>query len=386
MVLANTGDGIRMAAFPLLAASLTDEPVAVGAVAAASALPWLLTGMVAGALADRHGARLLLVAADALRLSLLLVLIAGLVTGRASIGLVAVTAFGLGVGETVRDTAAVTVVPRLVPTALLERANGRMVAGEVAGNEFVGPLVGGVLFGVGAALPFVANSDSLAVGVLLVFSVPATVLGWHRPDATAIVPSESSGMWVGARWLGRHRTLRSLVVVGVLVAVADSAWFAVLVLWADQRLGIGPSGFGMLLAVGALGGLVGALGAERVIGSGRHGGVLLVSQLLITVTPGLLVVAPDRWAAGVVVAVTSGAFGIFNVAAVSLRHRLVPAHVLGRVVAVWRTSVLGAGALGALLGGVLASTAGLQSPFVLSVALGVLAMAVGRRGLGPRVG
>ncbi|MGN6576153.1 MAG: MFS transporter, partial [Nocardioides sp.] len=375
-VLANIGDGIRMAAFPLLAASLSDQPVVVGLVAAASSLPWLLTGLLAGSLADRHSARLLLVISDAARMAVLVTLVAALLLDRAGIGLVVAAAFALGVGETVRDTTAATVVPRLVPTVLLERANGRMVAGEVAGNEFVGPLIGGGLFALGAALPFVANSAALAVGVLLVLSLPATLLALARPDGDAKSATEPAGMWAGARWLGRHRLLRSLVVSGVFVAVADSAWFAVLVLYARQRLQLGPSGFGVLLAVGAVGGLLGATVAERLIGTGRHRGVLLVSMVLITVPPALLLAVPAWWAAAVVVVVTSAAFGVFNVAAASLRHRLVPQQVLGRVVAAWRTTVLGAGAVGALLGGAVASFSGLGTPFVLSVGLGVVAVAV----------
>jgi MFS family permease len=120
--LANVGDGIRLAAFPLLAVSLTADPVSVAAVTAAQALPWLVTGLLAGALADRRGARALLVWADTARVLVLAVLVVAVVMGRASVPLVLVASFALGVGETVRDTAAQTAVPSLVPERLLERA------------------------------------------------------------------------------------------------------------------------------------------------------------------------------------------------------------------------------------------------------------------------
>lgn len=375
-VLVNVGDGIRVAAFPLLAASLTDDPTAVAAVAAASALPWLLTGLLAGSLADRSSARLLLTAADATRAVVLLGLIAALVTGRAAVGLVAAAALVLGVGETLRDTAAQAVLPRLVPAAMLERANGRMTAGEVAGNEFVGPLVGAALFAVGAALPLVANSAVLALAVLLVLTLPATLLARRHPPAAADGEAIPAGVRAGVVWLGRHRTLRALVVAGAFVAAADGAWFAILVLYTEVRLDLGAVGFGVLLATGAVGGLAGALGAERIIGGRRHGTVLLRSMAIATGAPILLLAAPTRWAAVVVVVATSAAFGVFNVAAVSLRHRLVPEDVLGRVVAAMRTAVLGAGALGAIAGGVVASAQGLDAPFVLSAVLGVLAVTV----------
>ncbi|GAA2017482.1 MFS transporter [Pseudokineococcus marinus] len=374
-VLANVGDGIRLAAFPLLAASLTDDPALVAVVAAAAGLPWLVTGLVAGLLADRAGARLLLVTADLTRTAVLTGLVVALVTGTATIPVVAAAAFLLGVGETVRDTTAQTVVPRLVPTGLVERANGRMTAGEVAGNELVGPLVGASLFAAGAALPFVANSAALAFGVLLVLTVPAAVLA-HRPLTAPTAEAAPAGLWGGLRWLSRHRTLRALAVVGAVVALADSAWFAVFVLYTEVRLDLGAVGFGLLLATGAVGGLGGAWLADRVIGVGRHRTVLTWSMAATAVAPALLLVAPDRWAAVVVVVVTSAAFGVFNVAAGSLRHRLTPGHVLGRVVAVWRTAVLGASGVGALAGGLVASRQGLQAPFVLSALLGLLAVAV----------
>ncbi|TYP81257.1 MFS transporter [Blastococcus xanthinilyticus] len=374
-VLANVGDGIRLAAFPLLAAGLTDDPVAVGLVAAAAALPWLVTGLIAGSLADRRSTRALLITADASRAVVLLGLIAVLLADRASIPLVAGAAFVLGVAETVRDTAAQTAVPRLVPAALLERANGRLVAGEVAGNEFVGPLVGGTLFAAGAWLPFAVNSAVAALGVLLVLTVPATLLALRAPVDPGDRPvAVAGGIRAGLRWLGGHRVLRRLVLVGVLVALADSAWFAVLVLYADARLGLGPVGFGVLLAAGAIGGLLGASLAERLIAGRRHAPVLRWSTAVATGAPVLLVAAPTRWAAVGVVVATSAAFGTFNVAALSLRHRLVPEQVLGRVVAAWRTAVLGAGALGALAGGTVASAYGLEAPFLLSAVLGAAAV------------
>lgn len=374
-LLANLGDGIRAAAFPLLAASLTDSPAVVGAIAMTAALPWLVTGLLAGALADRRSARLLLVGADTVRVVVLLGLLVVLLLDEASIALIAVAAFVLGVGETLRDTTAQTVVPRLVPAALIERANGRLVAGEVTGNEFVGPLVGGALFAAGAALPFVANSAVLAIAVLLVLTLPATVMAPRRPPSPRSTDLPST-VRAGVRWLARHRTLRALVVAGALVALADSAWFAILVLYADSRLDLGAAGFGMLLAVGAAGGLLGAFAADRIIAQRRHRLVLLWSMAITAGAPALLLVAPQTWAAIVVVVTTSAAFGVFNVAATSLRHRLVPPQVLGRIVATWRTVVLGAGALGALTGGLVASARGLDAPFVLSVLLGGLAVVV----------
>ncbi|RFU19881.1 MFS transporter [Geodermatophilus marinus] len=373
-VLVNLGDGIRLAAFPLLAAWLSGDPLAVGAVAAAGTLPWLLTGPVAGVLADRHGARVLLPSADGGRVLVLLALVALLLADRATVPAVALAAFLLGVAETVRDVATETAVPRLVPTALLERANGRLVAGTLVGNEFVGPLVGGLLFAAGAALPFLVNGAATAVAVLLVLSVPAAVLSvTAAPAGPGANPPRGAG--AGLRWLARDRLLRVLAGAVAVVALADSAWFAVFVLYAEARLGLGAVGFGGLLALGAGGGLAGALLADRLVGGRRHRGVVAAGALLATATPCLLAAAPGLWSAGAVVVTTSAGFGLLNVAAAGLRQRVVPRGLLGRVTATWRTAVYGAAALGALGGGWLASGAGLEAPFLLAAALGVAATA-----------
>jgi Na+/melibiose symporter-like transporter len=275
-------------------------------------------------LADRVEARRLLLLADAARVLVLCGLVALLVTERAGIAAVLAAALLLGVSETVRDTAAETVVPRLVQADQLEQAGGRLTAGSLIGNEFAGPLVGGLLFGAGAALPFVASSAASALAVLLVLSLPVAVLRLLTPMCSA-ERSVDAGTLAGLRWLSRQRLLGALVVVVALVALADSAWFAVFVLYTEVRLGLSPVAFGALLALGAGGGLAGSLSADRLVAGRRHTGAVAWSSAVATTSPALLLLWPELWAAGVVVVVTSAAFGVLNVAAAGLRYRLVPA-------------------------------------------------------------
>jgi MFS family permease len=371
--LANVGDGIRLAAFPLLAASLTASPVGVAAVTAGQALPWLVTGLLAGSLVDRRGSRTLLVWADTARVVVLTGLVVAVATGLASVPLVVLASFLLGVGETVRDTAAQTALPGLVPERLLERANGRLVAGEIVGNEFVGPPVGAALFVVGAALPFAANGASLALAVMLVLTLPMSLASRRAAPPTT---AAGHGVVAGLRWLMRHRLLRALVAVTAAVAAADSAWFAVLVLYAQNRLVTGTLGFGALLAVGAFGGLLGSLIADRLVERYRHRAVLTWSLAVTAGIPTLLVVTSRLWAAVLVIVVTSGAFAVWNVTAASLRQRTVPRELLGRVVAASRTVTFGAAAAGALLGGILTTVVGVEAPFVFSGLVAVVATAV----------
>ena len=375
--LANIGDGIRLAAFPLLAASLTDDPLAVATVAAAQFLPWLLFGLMAGSWADRFPSRRLLVTADALRTVVLGVLVAGIALGWAGIALVVAAAVVLGVGETVRDTAAQSTIPRLVAAPLLERANSRLVAGEIVGNEFVGPPVGAALFAVGAALPFAANGGALALALMLLLSVPLSaglLTSRERPAAEV-----EDGVRAGLRWLAGHRLLRTLTGVGALVAAADAAWFSIFVLFVRNRLDLGVVGFGWLLASGALGGLVGSWAAERLLvrrgAVTRHREVLAGSIVVTAGVPVLLVAVPELWAAVAVTVITSGGFALFNVAALSLRHRSVPEGLVGRVTAAGRVVTLSSAGVGTLLGGWLAGAIDLATPFLFSGVLAVVALA-----------
>lgn len=370
--LANVGDGIRLAAFPLLAASLTANPIAVAAVAAAQSLPWLVTGLLAGSLADRRRPRALLAQADTARVVVLGVLVVAVAMDWASVPLVLLASFLLGVGETVRDTAAQTALPGLVPERLLERANGRLVAGEIVGNEFVGPPVGAALFVAGAALPFAANGASLALAVMLMLTLPISIAARPPQDA----PKQASpGVVAGLRWLAGQRVLRTLALVTAAVAAADSAWFAILVLYAAGPLGIGATGFGILLAAGALGGLLGSFIVDRLVAGRRHRMILTCSLAITAGIPAILAVTTQLWAAILVIVVTSGSFAVLNVTVVSLRQRLVPRELLGRTIAAGRTLSFSAAAAGALLGGVLTATIGIEAPFIFSGLVAVMATA-----------
>jgi MFS family permease len=166
------------------------------------------------------------------------------------------------------------------------------------------------------------------------------------------------------------------VIVVTLVALADSGWFAIFVLYAEQALNLTPSGFGALIAIGAGGGLTGALLADRAVASRGHVSVIGWSAAAATITPLSLLLLPSVWVAVVVVVGTSAAFGVLNVAAAGMRYRMVPHGLLGRVSAVWRTSAYGASAAGAIAGGAIASVAGLDAPFLLSLVVGAVAVTV----------
>ncbi|MGY1709953.1 MFS transporter [Geodermatophilus sp. SYSU D00758] len=261
----NLGDGIGLAAGPLLVASQTSDPLLVALAGLLQRLPWLLFGLHAGVLADRVDRRLLVVLVDGLRAAVLGVLTVVLVTGRVDVAVVLVAMALLGTAEVFADTATGTLLPMVVPRADLGVANARLMAGHLTAGELAGPAIGAALFAAGSAWPFLTQALCVALGAVLVsrMRLPAV----PRPAGRARV---SRDILEGLRWTWGNPAVRTLTLTIVSFNVTYGAAWSVLVLYADQRLGLGPVGFGLLTSVGALGGVVGTASYDRLE---RHAGL-----------------------------------------------------------------------------------------------------------------
>lgn len=374
--LSNLGDGIRLAAFPLLAATLTHDPMLIAGVVVAGQLPGLLLGLTAGSLADRFDRRRLIIAVDAARLALLLGLIALIAGGWATITVLYAVVFVSGMAEVLRDTTASTLVPSIVSADQLDRANGRLVTAEIAGNEFVGPPLGGYLFGIALVLPFAINGGTLAIAVILVASIPALI-----QTTTTAAPGprrHRSPIKVGLHWLRAHRNYWSIPATSVALAMTDSAWFTILVLYIQDVLHLEPVWYGILLAVGAIGGLGGGFLAADI--TSRLGAKITSIGCLAIAAAGQLALGTTSSviATAAVLATSSMAFAIWNVQARTIVQRCAPADLLGRITSINRTVIAAATVIGASLGGLTAHHLGLHAPFLLGlpILLGATAFVV----------
>lgn len=377
--LSNLGDGIRAAAFPLLAASLTSSPILVSGVAVAGQAPILVFGLVAGVAADRFNRRRLVLVLDIVRTVLLAGLVLLIATGAVSLWAVYGAVFVSGIASALRDTTAGTLLPAIVGRDQIDRANGRMVTAEIAGNEFVGPPLGGYLFGIAVALPFAINSGAMAIAAALIASLP--VMLFSAGSTSRSLASLPLDLRAGFRWLLQRRDVRAVPATSVALAMTDSAWFTLLVLYLRDVLDLPASWFGVMLAVGAIGGLAGGLVAARI---GRAIG------LRWTIVGSLLVAAAGQLALGttssivvtaLVLTASSWVFAVWNVAARTLIQRRTPPQMLGRVVSINTTVITAASLLGALLGGLTAQYLGLHAPFLFGVPLLLTAAVVGWRAL-----
>ncbi|GAA4623759.1 MFS transporter [Cellulomonas oligotrophica] len=378
---ANLGDGVVQVAVPLLALGLTRAPGQIAMVSAAAWVPWLVLGLVAGVVVDRTDRRLTQTVALTGRAALLAGATALAATGRLTLPLLLVVVLAYGVTEVLADLAATALVPHLVTPALLPAANGRLVAVQQVANAFLGgPLAAGLLvlgsgwvLGVPAALAAVA-------AVVLLHGVPGT-FGAVPDDAHARGRRSAAGAWEEARaglgFVARHPVLRPVVLAGAVVNMASTAYFTVFTLWVvgpGSAVGMTTQTFPLLLvglAVGAVAGSLSASGAARRIGEVRAMvgayGVAFALLLVPVLVPHPAAVAGTLVAVGALSAVG-------NVVNETLRQRVAPPHLMGRVTGAGRTLVHGLMPVGALLAGAVAERAGLATALVGAVGLSVLAV------------
>ncbi|GLV85991.1 MFS transporter [Streptomyces lavendulae subsp. lavendulae] len=353
------GDGVSHAALPLLALTLTRDPMALAVVAAAGTLPWLLFGVLGGALVDRWDRRRTMWVTDAARGALLATAAAAAALDMLNVPLLAAVSFLLGLGGLFFDTAATAYLPDLLgrDPALLERANSRLRGTQTAASGFAGPPVGSALLAVGRAVPLVADAVSFALCALLVRSLPAT----PRP-----VPQAGESLLrqarAGASYVFRDRLLLGLALRPAVGNIAFLAVETVLALFAHDRLGVDGLGFGLLLTAEATGGLLGA-GIASFLGRRLGTGTALTCTALVEGLAILgLAAAPNPYAAGLALAVCGAGMGATMVLGPSLRQAIVPARLMGRVASTSRMLAMCAAPFGAFLGGWLAGSYDVRTP------------------------
>ncbi|WP_353946287.1 MFS transporter [Streptomyces sp. HUAS MG91] len=360
------GDGVSHAALPLIALTLTRDPMALAVVTAAGTLPWVLFGVLGGALVDRWDRRRTMWITDAARAVLLATPAAAAALDVLSIPLLAAVAFLLGLGGLFFDTAATAYLPDLLgrDPVLLERANSRLRGAQTAASGFAGPPAGSALLALGRAVPLLVDAVSFALSALLVRSLPAA----HRP-----VPQARESLLrqarAGASYVFRDRLLLGLALRPAVGNIAFLAVETVLALFAHDRLGIGSLGFGLLLTAEAAGGLLGA-GIASFLGRRLGTGAALTCTAAVEGLAVLgLAASPNPYAAGLALAVCGAGMGATMVLAPSLRQTIVPAHLMGRVASTSRMLAMCAAPFGAFLGGWLATAYDVRTPLFAAAGL-----------------
>jgi MFS family permease len=356
----NVGDGIALAAGPLLVASIDSDPRWVAGAVFVQQLPWLLFSLISGVYVDRLDRRTLLVVVNLIRGVVIGGLAIAVAIGFAGIPLIYLAFFLVGTAETLADNASQSLLVDLVRGDQLPRANARLIATQVVADQFLSPPVGAALFVVAAALPIGLNAVAFVFAALLLAGIKG---GRRRADVVVARRAMRAEIGAGLRWLLHHRVLRMLAVSMGLMNLTLMAAFAVLVLYARQRLGLGEIGFGLLLSAMAVGGLLGTLVAGRLQDRFNDSVLLRAGLIVETLTHVVLALVTEPWPA-VVTLVFFGMHGsVWSVVARSWRQRVVPEHLRGRVNSVYLLFSVGGAALGSLVSGPVAGAFGITAPF-----------------------
>jgi MFS family permease len=355
----NLGDGIALAAGPLLIASQTHDPLIVALAPLLQQLPWLLFGLYAGALADRLDRRLMILVGDGLRACLVVVLVLAITTGTLSVPLLLALLFLLGVAETFVDTTAGTLTPMLVAKTDLGVATSRLFAGFVTVNQLVGPPVGAALFAAGMAWPFAAQFVLMLFGLVLVSRVRLPPHGTPRGQRGHL----RTDIVAGLRWLWHHPPVRTLALTIVSFNVTWGAAWSVLVLYSTVHLGMSEVGFGLLTTATAVGGVVGTLSYDWLEKRVELGTLMRTCLGLEVLTHFALALAPTAWVAMLIMFVFGAYAFVWGTLSATVRQRAVPTAFQGRVNSAYNVGVFGGMVLGSGLGGLIARHFGVTAPF-----------------------
>lgn len=362
--ISNLGDGVGQLAYPWLASAVTRNPILIALVAVAQRLPWLVFTLPAGVITDRLDRRRIMVAANGGRavltggVAIAVLWRGGALPGPDELDMVGETELALylcvvvatlllGVGEVMYDNSAQTIMPALVATDDLEKANGRLWAAESVTNQFLGPPLGSLLLAVGFAVPFFVDAGTFAVSAALIFAISAT------PPRSEPAPRRPWRVELreGFGWLWHHDLLRPMAIVlgGLNGLGAVSA--AVLVLFSQEVLGTSATEFAVLSTAGAVGGVLGGWTASWVskrIGSGPSLWVTMLGGAGTSAVIGAVSLWPIVW---LMFGFYAFSAVLWNVITVSLRQSIIPDRLLGRVNSVYRFFAWGAIPIGAMVGG-----------------------------------
>lgn len=372
-VVMNLGDGIILAAGPLLVASQTGDAFLVAMAYFAQVTPALLFSIVAGAAADRLNRRTISIVLNLARAVVLAILAAAIASDSVSILLVLAALFLLSTAETFADIAEGSLLPRLVPREHLTTANARLNGAFLGVNQLIAPPIGAFLFVLGAPIPFAADAACFLVAAILIGRLAHDVGVTRRagepaaddpasnaaPQAQGVLHEIAEGM----RWLRHHPAMRTLVITIVAFNVTYGAAWSVLVLYVRDQLGMDEVGYGIITAASAVGGILGTVAYDRLTRRFSLSDLMRAGLVIETVTHLSLALTRSPAVALVVFFVFGAHAFIWSTTATTIRQRSVPDAIYGRVSGVYRVGIFGGLVAGAPIGGFLASQFGIAAPF-----------------------
>lgn len=360
--ISNLGDGMVVAAAPLLAISLTDDSRLIAAISFAAMLPWLILSLPAGVYLDRHDRQKIMVRANLVRGLIFALIAIGAATDSLNIYLLIVATMLAGVCELFFDMSSQAILPAIVNQESLEVANSRLYISQIISNGFVGLPFGAWIFVIAIGAPFSINAIALILAALLIRSIRIK----SAPKVESSTNSFGADLRQGLAWLWKHDLLRTLAIMLGVANMCGMFAQAVFVKFARDELGLGARGFGILLAAISVGSIVGGLIGQRVSKKLGATTAIILSYIIFAISDVIPGVFPKIWTVALSGIVMAIAGTTWNVITVSMRQRLIPTELFGRVNSVYRFIGTGSTAFGALIGGQIAYSFGLRATYLAS--------------------
>jgi MFS family permease len=367
-VVSTIGTRISGLAYPLVVLAITGSAAQAGLVAAAQTAPFLIWFGPAGALVDRWPRKRIMLAADAGRAVALASVAVAVLLGRITLAHLIVVAFVEGTLYVFFQLAETAALPYVVPRPQLPAAVAQNQARD-QGASLIGQPLGGFLFGLGHALPFVVDAVSYLVGIAMTVPIRPSLEEERPPERRHLVAEISEG----ARWLWDQHLLRALVAIAAVGNLAFGALPLTIIVRA-RDLGASSASIGVLLGLFGAGAIAGALAAPLVHRLVPPNVVLLGVLWLWVVQMVALALAPTVFLLGAVY--TAGALmgPIFQTTSAAYRYALTPDRLQGRVQGVAQMTGRCTVPLGALLGGISLQTLGAVPTFAaLATCLAIVA-------------
>ena len=375
----NVADGLLKTSVPLLAATLTRDPVVVAALAAVVMLPWLFFAIPIGSLVDRVDRRKALWLANVIRFATSAALTVSIVTGTVNIPILYAVAFIIGAAEVLYDTTAQALIPQMLKPEQLERGNSRLSIGATMVGELVGSPLSGILYAAAIFLPFLSGTLGILLAAVLVAVIPGTYKAVMALDDNGEQQPRKS-LWAdmrfGISYLINDKVLLKLVLLTSSIGFFFSATGSTIVLFMLDVLQVPFALFGFVFLAGALGNIVGSFLAPKL--SSRFGRMNMMALTIFasgvfTVLSGL---APNVWVWIVLSAFGGIAISQWNILLMSTYHQIIPNELFGRIHGTRRTLVWGLMPIGSLLGGLLALI-DLRAPMIIGGSIAALIALLG---------
>ena len=372
-LITNLVDGVLRLAAPLLAVSLTEDPILIGALTALGLLPWLFFAIPIGAIVDRVDRRKALVLGNSLRAAIALFIAFAVSQGFINIWLLLISVFFFGICEVLVDTTSQAVLPQILDKSNYERGNSRLQISEVIVSQFAGAPLSGLLYAVSIALPFFFSTTGFILAGLLILLFP------FEREINARKEGEVGQAKLGLKgdikfalnYLFQDKQIFSIVVITTLLGFFYSLSNAIAPLFILKELKVSPALFGVVLAIQGVGALAGSIAAPMVskyLGRGKALAINVFFASLLVIFIGL---SPNAYFFVAVSVLVGFTISVWNILLMSLYQSLIPPELYGRIHGARRTIVWGLMPIGALLGGVIAR-GGLRLPFLIGGSIATL--------------